>query len=116
MRDRETWLDTELACLTPLRPDVGMSIVDLKDRTEPGRASCEFYDEKYLKDRFEGKYLGRYRKVTAAESLIEAPGKADCELVLAGGPRLTGSAYLTASPPPAVGRETIPKGDICSLR
>src|SRR5688572_22736134 len=90
LRDRETWLDTELACLTPLRPNVGMSIVDLKERPEPGRASCEFYDDKYLKDRFEGKYLGRYRKVTASESLIEAPGRADCELVLAGGPKLHG--------------------------
>ena len=90
LRNRETWLDTELACLIPLRPNVAMSIASLKERPEPGRAACEFYDANYVEPRYHGKYIGRYRKITASESLTEQPGKADCQLVVAGGPQLHG--------------------------
>jgi hypothetical protein len=88
LRARETWLDTELACLTPLRPGVNFTVRTLKERPEVGRAWCEFYDASYMVPRGEGKYLGRYRKVTAAAKARGEDGRAECRLIVAGGPNL----------------------------
>jgi hypothetical protein len=86
LRDRDTWLDTEVACLTPLRPDVAMSMVSLKDRPDAGRAFCAFYDAAYVEPRLQGNYVGRYRKITASEPHTESARTAECELVVVNGP------------------------------
>ena len=88
LRERDTWLDTELACLLPLRPDVATSVVPLKEKPEAGRAFRDFYDTGYVEPRVRGKYVGRYRKITASEPVTESPGTAECQLVIAGGPNL----------------------------
>ena len=86
LRDEDTWLDTEVACLTPLRPDVAMSMASLKDRPETGRAWCSFYDAGYVEPRLQGNYVGRYRKITASEPHTESERTAECELVVVSGP------------------------------
>jgi hypothetical protein len=94
LRDTDTWLDTELACLTPLRPDVAVSVVSLKDRPEAGRAWREFYDPSYVEPRTQGKYIGRYRRITASEPVAESPGRAECHLINVGGSNLHGTAMF----------------------
>jgi hypothetical protein len=88
LRGKNTWLDTELACLTPLRPHVGFTRRSLRQQPEVGRAFCAFYDASYLEPRAEGEYLGRYRKITARQLVTAASGKAECQLVIFGGPNL----------------------------
>lgn len=83
---RDTWLDTELACLTPLCPRVAISRRSLQERAEIGRAYCEFYDSSYLEPRARGEYIGRYRRVTSGETESDGAEPAECELVVAGRP------------------------------
>jgi hypothetical protein len=88
LRTRETWLDTELACLVPMQPNVSFSILPLKQQPEVGQAWCDFYDPTYLEPRGEGKYIGRYRKFAAVKPKTGASEKAECQLIVAGGPNI----------------------------
>lgn len=88
LRSRDTWLDTELACLLPLRPGVEFSVGTLADSPEVGRAWCDFYDRSYIEARAEVKYTARYRRVTARESAAKSLDEARCRLVVLGGPNL----------------------------
>ena len=88
LRERVTWLDTELACLTPLKPDAGFNITSIRQEPQVGKFFCDFYDQGYLENPGDGKYIGRYRKHTAAELSTESDKKAECKLVVAGGPNL----------------------------
>ena len=96
----DTWLDTELACLTPLDPRVAMSRRSLQERAEIGRAYCEFYDSSYLEPRARGEYVGRYRKITLGEPESDGAEQAECQLVVAGRPEFHGigtfDRYATA--------------------
>ena len=64
---------------------------DIRQRPDLGAKHHEFYTEKYLETRSEGKAVGRYRKLLAqpapstAESGVES-GPAQCELVHIAGP------------------------------
>jgi hypothetical protein len=88
LRADVTWLDTELACLLPLKPDVQFSITSLREDPRPGAALNAFYDPEYRKAKAEGQITGRYRRHTAGEAVVEADGTAECRLVVAGGPNL----------------------------
>jgi len=88
LRERVTWLDTELACLMPLRPNLRFSITSIEKEPRAGRAYLDFFDPEYFNLREEGRYTGRYRKHTAGEVNLEADEKAECRLILAGGPKL----------------------------
>jgi hypothetical protein len=88
LRAKDTWLDTELACLIPLRPNVNMTTRSLRQQPEVGQSWCEFYDASYLDARAEGQYVGRYRKITVQEPVNETNEKAECQLVIAGGPSI----------------------------
>lgn len=65
LREDETWLDTEIATLTALRPGARLSIKTLTEAPELGRSFLDFYTKDYLERRGEAQYAGRYRKVTA---------------------------------------------------
>lgn len=86
LRSRDTWLDTELACLLPLRPGVRFGVGTLAESPEVGRAWCDFYDRSYIEARGGVKYTARYRRVTAGESAAETRGGALCRLIVLGGP------------------------------
>ena len=101
LRPGTTWLDTELACLVPLSPNVNFSVCALHERKEIGRAWCSFYDSHYLESRGARKYVGRYRSVTSHEPMASTNGTAECQLVIAGGARLhqikTFNTFMTSS-------------------
>lgn len=44
----QTWLDTELGCLTALWPDVGFEAGSIEDDPSPGQAFNSFYSRSYL--------------------------------------------------------------------
>lgn len=88
LRSRDTWLDTELACLLPLRPGVEFGVGALADSPEVGRAWCDFYDRSYIEARGDVKYTARYRRVTAKESDETTGEVARCRLINLGGPNL----------------------------
>jgi hypothetical protein len=83
LREKETWLDTDLACILPIAPDATITEKRLREAPAPGRAFCDFYDSTHMKPKAEGKYVGRYRKVMARESNADSTGEKECQLVTA---------------------------------
>lgn len=89
LQQQETWLDMELACLTPLKPGVRFTISSIEDSPDVGHALNRFYDEAYLERRFnQGKTTAAYRRLVKDQPKDGAGGSAACRLVVAGGPNL----------------------------
>ena len=80
------WLESELACLVPIRPGVEWRRETIAGRRDLGDAYNEFYGGSYLETRGAGKAVGRYRKLVAGERPVANPGVARCSLVTIAGP------------------------------
>jgi hypothetical protein len=94
-RDAETWLTSDLACLTPLCPHVEFTICSIEQEPDVGAAFNRFYSHEYRSRRHEKKPAGDYRRLVAGEDDTAAPAKADCRLVVAGGPSVHHTATFT---------------------
>jgi hypothetical protein len=88
LRLTDTWLDTEIATLTALRPGARLSIRPLTEDPAPGQAFLDFYTAGYLERRGEVKYTGSYRKATALQDR-QAAGAAEWQIVYGRGARQT---------------------------
>ncbi len=84
---KETWLEKEVACIVPLRPDVTFAISTLDQAPEIGQRYIDYYGERWSGSS-PGNYVGAYRKLVNKEPVEEAQGGAACKLVIAGGPKL----------------------------
>lgn len=83
-RGQEVWLDLELGCITPLRPNVSMTISPLEEEPRVGHAFNDFYQERYFTRKAEKKPTGSYRKLVAREPQEAREGHAQCHLFIAG--------------------------------
>lgn len=81
---QDTWLDTEIATLTALRPGAQLTIRSLTEDPSPGRTFLDFYTADYLDRRAEAKYAGRYRQATALQDK-RGEGAAGWRIVYGGG-------------------------------
>ncbi len=82
----ETWLDTELATLTALRPNVRVQIRSLREDPEPGQRFVDFFSAESLERRATTKVSGDYRQKTAHLPDEETPGAgAVCGFAYCGG-------------------------------
>lgn len=88
LRSRETWLDTELACILPLRPGVEFAVSALDQSPEVGRGWREFYDDNYGVAPDDPTRTVRYRRAVRKESATKAGGLARCRLVTLAGPNV----------------------------
>jgi hypothetical protein len=88
LRQQDTWLDTEIATLTALRPGTRLSIRSLAEDPAPGQTFLDFYTADYLDRRGEAKYAGRYRQVTARQDK-DGDGVPEWRIVYGGGARQT---------------------------
>jgi hypothetical protein len=76
----DAWLDTELACVTPLCPNVRIERRTLREVPEAGRLICAFYDP----DK-ERNHAQLYREQVAGSG-SDAPDEAAATFVTCGGP------------------------------
>lgn len=104
----ETWLDVELACLTPLQPGASIALLPVQDRPEVGRSFADFYSAQYFNARAQGHNAKQYRAVVSREPRQADQVGADCEIVIAGPTHIhrirffdsfaTAHGYTTAHP------------------
>jgi hypothetical protein len=81
---KQTWLEKEMACLIPMRPDVSFTMPTLSQAADFGPWYFDYFDNK-MDQSAPGHYVGAYRDLTARESSTEASEPATCRLVAASG-------------------------------
>ncbi len=80
----ETWFDTDLACIQPLRPASQVRLTNLEDHPEPLHTIASFYSQEYLDRRKDQKYSGQYRQSAVAGSAPEEASACEFTVSLAG--------------------------------
>lgn len=81
-RDERTFLDTELACVLPLRSDYTITERRLRDMPELGRALVDYADPEYRARRGMQRPTGRYKAIVQRETAARSPApQAICSIV-----------------------------------
>jgi hypothetical protein len=84
LRRGETWLDTEVATLTPLKPGARLEIEPIGKRPEAGRTLLGFFTPDHMERRMEVKSTGAYRRLSLPVRDAEGDDRTSC-FVYAGG-------------------------------
>lgn len=95
----QTWLESEMGCLLPLRPHVEVVTCSLEEAPGAGEQFNHFYSAEYLERRGERKSTGHYKKLLGRAADESHRGPTPCRFVLAAGEQLhsveTFERYIT---------------------